>query len=339
MATRHVRVLVAFVTLCLAALLYAGCAGGIELFAIPRGIRISPGLTVAAPGEIVNYHLRAYSLVGTEIPIFDEVAVWSVSPGGAVPEGVRVPLGELETRSPGVIDGTGKFEASPVVRPGYYRVGVVRATLIGTWGTYRATAYVVVDGNIAEDAPLAEVLPADLRVPPSASVPYILLCTERESKRVAPVGNATWEVLEGEGTVDERTGVYTAPATAPDKDQREVRIAATLDTGRAALAYLTLDEKPAAQLRDLRLAPGRQLKIGLGRSQRFLAYGTDGDGRFIAVSDAEWTVDGGIGRLTVNPDGTADFLAQAAGRGAIVVARGEKLARQEIIAVIPGAGG
>ena len=83
--------------------------------------------------------------------------------------------------------------------------------------------------------------------------------------------------------------------------------------------------------------PDEKLKIGIGRRQTFHAYGTDGDGRYIPAPDAAWIVEGGIGELNVLGDGCAEFLAQAAGQGAISVKIGEREARQEITAVIPGA--
>lgn len=309
----------------------AGCAGGLELLLTPTSIRIRPGLTTAAPGEVVNYTIRMFSIFGTEIPATDEVGAWTVSQATNVPEGLTLPEGEFEAKSVGVIDNRGRLEASPVVAPGHYRVGVVRAEIWGSFGSLTASTHVVVDGNIDENAPSATVYPEDVRVPIGVSVPFGVLCIDSESGRVVTPCAAEWSVLEGGGAVDS-SGVYTAP----DAKVEEVRVSVKLETGRTALTYLTVDDRSAGGISKAHIAPAVELKIGLGQAQRFIAYGTDGDGRFIAGSDAVWIVEGGIGELTVLEDGSAQFLARAAGQGAISVRIGEKEARQKIIAVIPG---
>lgn len=311
----------------------AGCGGGLELFFIPTSIRISPGLVSAAPGETVRYSVKLYSLFGTRIPSVDEVSAWTLQAAGTLPAGTPVPEGEYDSTDAGTINNSGTCEASPVVRPGTYRVGTVRAEVWGTWGRLSSHATLLVDGNIAENAPTADIFPQDLELPPGATVPFVLLSIDRESGRVANVADAEWSVLEGAGTVDPGSGLYSAPA---DK-QEEVRVSARLSTGRTALTYLSVVDKPAGKVSKLQLVPAQTLKIGLGRRQRFLAYGTDGDGRYIPATDAQWLVEGDIGTLSLIGDGTAEFLARAAGRGAISVQMGGKTARQEIIAVIPGA--
>jgi hypothetical protein len=311
----------------------AGCGGGLELFLIPTAVRISPGLVTAAPGETVRYSVKLYSLFGTRIPSVDEVSAWTLQVAGSLPAGTPAPAGEFDPTEAGTINNSGTCEASPVVAPGTYRVGTVRAEVWGTWGKLSSHATLLVDGNIAENAPTADIVPQDLKLPPNTTVPFVLLSIDRESGRVASVADAAWSILEGAGTVDPESGLYTAPA---DK-QEEVRVSAKLDTGRTALTYLSVVDKPAGKLSKLQLVPAQVLKVGIGRRQRFLAYGTDGDGRYIPASDAQWLVEGDIGALSLVGDGTAEFLARAAGKGAISVQLGGKTARQEIISVIPGA--
>jgi hypothetical protein len=116
-----------------------------------------------------------------------------------------------------------------------------------------------------------------------------------------------------------------------------VQVGAAFESGRRVAANLTLDTNPAGPLAGLRLVPNMRVKVGLGRRQLFLVYGVDRDGRYIQVTDTDWLVEPDIGTITPRGDGTAEFIAQAAGQGVISAVRTNLEARQEIVAVIPGA--
>ncbi len=310
-----------------------GCGGGIELFFIPTSLRISPGLTTAAPGEVINYSMRLYSLFGTRIPSVDEACSWTIVAAGSLPSGVALPEGAYDPGSPGIISDTGRCEACTPLSPGTYRIGTVRAEIWGTFGRLTSSAPLIIDGNIAENAPSAEVVPQDLKLPPGASAPFVIVSIDRESGRVVSTESATWSVVEGGGSVESETGVYTAPA----EPEEEVRVSTSLTTGRTALTYLSVVDKPAGDVRSVAIAPATKLKIDRGRRQRFVAYGLDGDGRYIPAIDAQWVVEGDVGTLTIAGDGTVEFLARSTGSGAIAVQLGGKTARQELIVTVPGA--
>jgi len=315
---------------------FAGCSG-YEVLLTPTKMKITPGFLITAPGEAVDYTLTLYTLIGIPVPSGDIIAGWRIY-AEPLPAGITPPPGERDPGVPGVVDNLGRFEASPVVSPGTYRSGEIRAEVVGTFGVYSSVVYVAVDGSISLDAPYAHVYPRDLIVPPGAEVPFVPLQIETQSRRVANSVNVSWSVLLGPGTVDQATGVYTAPAAGPPSDaERDVQVGAAFESGRRVAANLTLDTNPAGPLAGLRLVPNMRVKVGLGRRQLFLVYGVDRDGRYIQVTDTDWLVEPDIGTITPRGDGTAEFIAQAAGQGVISAVRTNLEARQEIVAVIPGA--
>jgi len=323
------------VTAGLASLL-AGCSG-YEVLLTPTKVKVTPGFLITSPGEAVDYTLTLYTLVGIPVPSGDITAGWNVF-ADPLPAEITPPAGERDPGVPGVIDNLGRFEASPVVSPGTYRSGRIRAQVISTFGVYTSAVYVAVDGNISLDAPYADVYPKDLIVPPGAEVPFVPLQIERQSRRVANSQNVSWSVLLGPGTIDPDTGVYAAPAAGPPSDaDRDVQVDAAFESGRRVAANLTLDTNPAGPLAALGLVPNTRLKVGLGRRQVFMVFGVDRDGRYIQVTDADWFVEPDIGTVTPRGDGTAEFIAQAAGEGVVSAVRTNLEARQAIVAVIPGA--
>jgi len=310
----------------------AGCAGGLELLVTPTSVRVYPSLVTAAPGEVVNFSVRLYSIIGTRIPSLDEICAWTLSPLGDLPPGADV-QGELDPKSAGVVTNTGLFEASPVVQAGKYRVGAVRAEIYGTFGSLSSHAFVVVDGNLDENAPSVQVFPQDAEVSAGGSLPFVTVAKDRESGRVTSTEGAVWSLTEGEGTLDAASGLYTAGGSA----QEEVRVSVEAPSGRVATSYLSVVEGAPGAAESLSLLPSEALKVPIGRSQRYLAWATDRNGAFVPQTDAVWLVEGGIGAVTVLGDGTAEFIAHAAGRGTLSVTSGSRTASCDIVAVIPGA--
>ncbi|MBD3176548.1 MAG: hypothetical protein GF320_15315 [Armatimonadia bacterium] len=324
--------LLALLALSIGAGLLAGC-GGYEAFLVPTRLRLTPGITTAAPGEIVRYELKGFSLVGIEIPLPTQSAKWNLY-DEPLPSDVKPPAGTRDAAVPGVIDLNGRFEASPVVQPGHYRSGLIRASTVGTISTLTASVHVIVDGDIDPDAPKLEVWPRNLRVPVGTEVPFVTLAIDPRNGRVAPAEDDTWSVLSGPGQMATSEGVYTVTGVS---DSQEVEVLAISDSGRRASTYMTLDPNPSGPMANIHLVPEGTLKVALGRSQKFLLYGTDSEGRYVPIPDAEWLVEGGIGEISEKGDGTVGFLAQAAGEGTLVASRGDKIIRRSIIAVIPGA--
>lgn len=315
--------------------LLPGC-GGYQTLLMPTRLRLSPGVTTAAPGEIIHYELKGFSLVGIEVPLPEQSVDWELE-AAPLPDDVRPPTGVRDDEPPGFVDFSGRFEASPIVQPGHYRSGLITATGWGEYGELKASVYVVVDGDIDPDAPRVEVWPQNLRVPLGSRLPLVTLSIDPRSRRVATTGAQTWSVLSGPGTITAAGGLYQAPAALSAKDPEEVELLAVTDDGRRASTYLTLDPEPAKTMKELRLAPEGTLKVSLGRVQEFVLYAVDRDERYIPVTGAEWLVEEGIGQVTERPDGVVEFLAQTPGRGALVAARSDQLLRREIISVIPGA--
>lgn len=331
MRTWHKRVR-ATIVLLIATVAVAGCAGGLEMLVTPTSVRVYPNLATAAPGEIVRFSVRLYSIFGTRVPAVDEVCSWTLGSLGGLPPGVEAE-GELDTNLAGVITNSGTFEASPVVQSGRYRVGMVRAELYGTFGSLSSHAYVVVDGNLDENAPMLAVVPQDAKVAAGGTLPFVAIAEDRESGRVTSLDGSVWSLTSGGGSVDPATGLYTAGASA----QEEVRVSVEAPSGRIATTYLSVVEGATGSAKSLSLLPEETLKIPIGRSQRYLAWATDGDGKYVPQPEAEWLVEGGIGAVTILGDGTAEFTAHAAGRGALTVRSGTRTSRREITAVIPGA--
>lgn len=311
-----------------------GCVG-YDTLLVPNRIRLSPSITTAAPGEVIEYQAKGFSRVGIEVPLPEQAVDWALH-AAPLPEDIPAPEGIHDEEAPGFIDFSGRVEASPLVQPGHYRTGIIEAAGWGEYENLTAVAYVIVDGNIRLDAPRLEVWPQDLRVPLGAVVPFVILSTEPRSGRVSRAPNLVWSLPEGPGTISADTGVYQAPAALSDSQPEEAQVLAISSEGRRASAYLTLDPEAARKVEELHLVPEGTLKVALGRSQRFMLYGTDRDERYIPMPDAEWLVEGGIGTLTEHGDGTVEFLARAAGAGALVAARSDKLLRREIVSVVPG---
>ena len=54
-----------------------GC-GGYQTLLMPTRLRLSPGVTTAAPGEIIHYELKGFSLVGIEVPLPEQSVDWEL---------------------------------------------------------------------------------------------------------------------------------------------------------------------------------------------------------------------------------------------------------------------
>ena len=119
---------------------------GLDRCADPRGLtaRVPPARDLssaldhlqcaakatAAPGEIIHYELKGFSLVGIEVPLPEQSVDWELE-AAPLPDDVRPPTGVRDDEPPGFVDFSGRFEASPIVQPGHYRSGLITAT---GWG-------------------------------------------------------------------------------------------------------------------------------------------------------------------------------------------------------------